>query len=143
LDEFLWLLKMSILWQIITSKLFIYLRQALKSTNTCPFKKIELETYVIITIYARSSPKKLEFNNSNLKWRTIVIKKDGIENFDVCAVLEVLGGRPKMFFELKNQRNNVWGFDVVWVLNCLLTSLSTLSRWDTWWLLSMYLNVDG
>jgi hypothetical protein len=58
---------MSVMWKNITSNLFIYLRQALKSTNTCPFKKIELETYVIIIIYARSSPQKLEFNNSNLK----------------------------------------------------------------------------
>ncbi len=37
---------------------YILIRQALKLTNTCPFKKIELETYVIIIIYARSSPKK-------------------------------------------------------------------------------------
>jgi hypothetical protein len=46
---------------------YILIRQALKLTNTCPFKKIELETYVIIIIHARSSPKKIEFNNSTLK----------------------------------------------------------------------------
>jgi hypothetical protein len=46
---------------------YMLIRQALKSTNTCPFKKIELETYVIIIIIARSSPKKLKFNNSTLK----------------------------------------------------------------------------
>jgi hypothetical protein len=38
---------------------------------------------------------------------------------------------PKKFankcsFELPNQRNNVWGFDLVWVLKCSITSLSTV-----------------
>jgi hypothetical protein len=32
----------------------------------------------------------------------------------------------KCSFELQKQRNNVWGFDLGWVIKCSLTSLSTL-----------------
>jgi hypothetical protein len=42
-------------------------------------------------------------------------------------------GELQMFFELQKERNNVWRFNLNWVLQCLLTSLSTLvlSRMDT------------
>ncbi len=32
----------------------------------------------------------------------------------------------RMVFELQMRRNNVWGFDLHWVLKCSLTSLSAL-----------------
>jgi hypothetical protein len=40
--------------------------------------------------------------------------------------LEVLGGGLQIFFELQKQRNNVQGFDLLSVLKCSLTGLSTL-----------------
>jgi hypothetical protein len=38
-----------------------------------------------------------------------------------------LGGGPHVFFKLQKQRNNVWGFNLLWVLKCSLTGLSTLT----------------
>jgi hypothetical protein len=45
-------------------------------------------------------------------------------------MLEALCGGLQMFFELQKQRNNVWGFDLLWVFNYSLTSLSTLAKFD-------------
>jgi hypothetical protein len=36
-----------------------------------------------------------------------------------------------MFFELQNKRNNLWEFNLIWVLNCSLTNLSIVRHpWD-------------
>jgi hypothetical protein len=42
------------------------------------------------------------------------------------AILEAVGGGLQMFFDLEKRRNNVWGFNLLWVLKCSLTGLSTL-----------------
>ncbi len=35
-------------------------------------------------------------------------------------MLEALGGELRMFFELEKQRNNVWGFNLLWIIELLL-----------------------
>jgi hypothetical protein len=41
-------------------------------------------------------------------------------------MLEALGGGLQMFLEHHKQRNNVWGFDLLWLLKCSLIGLPTL-----------------
>jgi hypothetical protein len=43
------------------------------------------------------------------------------------VTFEALGEELQIFLELQKQRNNVWGFDLVWVLMCSLACLSTHS----------------
>jgi hypothetical protein len=38
----------------------------------------------------------------------------------------MLSGRLKMLLELQNQKNNVWGFNFVWIFKCSFIDLSTL-----------------
>ncbi len=49
-----------------------------------------------------------------------------LSNWEMFLALEALGEALKMFFELQNQRNNVWGVDLIWIFKCSLTGLSTL-----------------
>ncbi len=49
-------------------------------------------------------------------------------NWAMFPTLEGLGEGLQMFVELQKQRNNVQGFDLLWVLKCSLTSLSTI-KW--------------
>jgi hypothetical protein len=42
----------------------------------------------------------------------------------IFTMLEVLGGRLQMFFELWKQRNDVWRFNLFSVLKCSFTGLS-------------------
>jgi hypothetical protein len=76
---------------------------------------------------------------SSLNWK----KPPIIVLFNIWDSKNHLGGGLQMFFELQKQRNNSWGFDLLWVLKCLLTSLSTLVEgyilnpvlwiFDNWW----------
>ncbi len=49
-------------------------------------------------------------------------------NWVIFMVLEVLGGGLHMFFELHKLKNNMWGFDLLWILKCSFIDLSTLMR---------------
>jgi len=79
-----------------------------------------------------------------LVWAALWIKKKPpiIVLFNSWDSKNHLGGELQMFFELQKQSNNSWGFDLLWVLKCLLTSLSTLQGYilnpvlwifDNWW----------
>ncbi len=46
-----------------------------------------------------------------------------LTNWEFLTTLAAQGGELKMFFELENQRNNMWKFNLIWVLKCLLTEL--------------------
>jgi hypothetical protein len=50
-----------------------------------------------------------------------------LSNWKTFATLEVLGWGVKNFLELQNEMHNVWGFDLIGVLECSLTDLSTLA----------------
>jgi hypothetical protein len=66
-----------------------------------------------------------------LNW-AIFIFAIPLSNWANFLALKALG-ELQMFFELQKERNNVWRFNLNWVLQSLLTSLSTLvlSRMDT------------
>ncbi len=51
----------------------------------------------------------------------------------MILALKALGEGLKTFFELRNQRSNVWGFDFNRVLKCSLTGLSTLPTLPFYW----------
>jgi hypothetical protein len=40
--------------------------------------------------------------------------------------MEALGEGLKMFLELHNHKNSVWGFELVWIFMCSLIGLPTL-----------------
>jgi hypothetical protein len=44
------------------------------------------------------------------------------------VTLEAIGGELQMFFEPQKQRNNMWKFDLLWLLKCSLTSLPKHQR---------------
>ncbi len=46
--------------------------------------------------------------------------------------LEALDGRLQMFLEHKKQRNNVWRFNFLWVLKCMVINLFTLKLHILW-----------
>jgi hypothetical protein len=48
-----------------------------------------------------------------------------LTNWEVFTTLEVLGGELKMFFELENQRNNMWKFN----LNCRFSYMTHDQYW--------------
>jgi hypothetical protein len=48
-----------------------------------------------------------------------------LSTWKFLAALEALGGGVQMFFEIQNQRNNVWEFNLYWILKCSLTGLCT------------------
>jgi hypothetical protein len=49
-----------------------------------------------------------------------------LPNWEIFSMLETLDGRLNMFFQLQIWSNNVWGFNLVWILKCSFTDLSTL-----------------
>jgi len=49
------------------------------------------------------------------------------------TMLEVLGRRLQMFFELRKQRNNVWRFNLFWVHKCSFTGLRPFFPLTKWW----------
>jgi len=53
-------------------------------------------------------------------------------NWEIFAALEALGEGIQMFFQIQKQRNNVPVFTLLWILKCLLTSLSTLYVTQFW-----------
>jgi hypothetical protein len=61
-------------------------------------------------------------------WQTPHVFRIPLLKWAIFAMLKALGGGLQMFFELHKKRNNVWGFNLFWVLKCLLISLSTLSK---------------
>jgi hypothetical protein len=62
------------------------------------------------------------------RWQTPHVFPIPLLKWAIFAMLKALGGGLQMFFELQKKRNNVWGFNLFWVLKCLLISLSTLSK---------------
>ncbi len=56
-----------------------------------------------------------------------------------CGTGSICGGL-QMFFKLQKERNNVWGFYFLWVIDCLLTSL--LPSWEVWGALALVENGD-
>ncbi len=100
-------------WQLGLYKSFVFLCIPVATT-----KDLKLE----ILIY---------FNSPNTEhWtplhQTPHILPIPLPNWHIFETLKVLGGGIKMFFEFQNQRNNLWGVDLIWVLKCSLTDLSTL-----------------
>lgn len=51
-----------------------------------------------------------------------------LRNWAIFEALEALGGGLQKFFQLQKQRNNLWRLDLLWILTCSLTSLSSLVR---------------
>jgi hypothetical protein len=60
-------------------------------------------------------------------------------NWTIFVTLEALGEGLKFFFNLHNKETNVWGFDLLSLLKCLLIVL--LFQFETWSKISLHFSI--